>query len=65
MARPRKAAIDPLNDLQRKTAILEREMTTQRVAMDRLKEIAVPRLAPSAERAGRRGHGHVARRSPV
>ena len=43
MARPRKASIDPLNDLQRKTAILEREMSTQRVAMDRLKEIAVPR----------------------
>lgn len=43
MARPRKATVDPLGDLQRKTAILEREMTAQRAAMDRLKQITIPR----------------------
>ena len=41
MARPRKAsALDPFIDLNRKTAVLEREMTVQRAAMDRLKELA-------------------------
>jgi hypothetical protein len=43
MPRPRKVAFDPLSDLQRKIAILEHEMTMQRAAMDRLKEITLPR----------------------
>ena len=41
MARPRKTSIlDPFEDLDRKTALLERELITQRAAMDRLKELA-------------------------
>jgi hypothetical protein len=43
MGRPRKAAADPFSDLRRKAAILEREMTLQRHAMDRLKEMGIPR----------------------
>jgi hypothetical protein len=58
MARPRKATVDPLSDLQKKAAILEREMTTQRAAMDRLKELGAPRphqpqAAPSEQREDR------------
>ena len=58
MARPRKATLDSLGDLQKKAAILEREMTTQRAAMDRLKEMAAPRphqpqAAPIEQREGR------------
>lgn len=44
MARPRKSApLDPFCDLDKKIAILEREMSAQRAAMDRLKQIAEPR----------------------
>lgn len=48
MARPRKArpSSDPLSDLAKKTEILEREMTTQRAAIERLKQ-----LRPQALRA--------------
>jgi hypothetical protein len=42
MARPRKATVDPFTDLQKKAAILEREMAKQRAAMDRLKQPAAP-----------------------
>jgi hypothetical protein len=42
MARPRKAlSSDPFNDLPKKTEILEREMTTQRAAIERLKQIGM------------------------
>ena len=42
MARPRKAlSSDPFNDLSKKTEILEREMTAQRAAMERLKQIGM------------------------
>jgi hypothetical protein len=43
MARPRKASVDPFTDLQKKAAILEREMERQRAAMERLKR---PAAAP-------------------
>ena len=40
MARPRKALpSDPFRDLSKKTEILEREMTAQRAALERLKQI--------------------------
>ena len=42
MARPRKATVDPFTDLQKKSAILEREMATQRAAIERLKQRAAP-----------------------
>lgn len=42
MARPRKATVDPFTDLQKKAAILEREMERQRAAMERLKRPAAP-----------------------
>ena len=58
MARPRKATVDPFGDLQKKAAILEREMTTQRAAMDRLKQAAAqrpqqPQAVPGGPREGR------------
>ena len=54
MARPRKASIlDPFEDLDRKTAVLERELITQRAAMDRLKEIA------ARSHQARRTPGHI------
>ena len=40
--RPRTAGPDPLADLAKKTDILERELRTQRSAMDRLKQIGAP-----------------------
>lgn len=40
--RLRTAGPDPLADLAKKTAILERELRVQRSAMDRLKEIGAP-----------------------
>jgi hypothetical protein len=61
MPRPRKAAFDPLSDLQRKTAILEREMTAQRAAMDRLKEITVPRPHQPHALPGQPRNGRLAR----
>lgn len=42
MARPRKVTVDPFTDLQKKADILEREMATQRAAMERLKQRAAP-----------------------
>jgi len=47
MARPRKAApADPLSDLSKKTEILEREMTAQRAAIERLMEFGKTRPQP-------------------
>ncbi len=48
MARPRKnlPSSDAFIDLARKTEILEREMTAQRAAIDRLKQISVRRTTP-------------------
>ena len=48
MARPRKAlpSSDPFVDLERKTEILEREMNTQRAAMERLQQISKVRAEP-------------------
>lgn len=40
--RPRPAGPDPLADLAKKTDVLERELRTQRSAMDRLKEVGAP-----------------------
>lgn len=40
--RPRPAGPDPLADLAKKSDVLERELRTQRSAMDRLKEIGAP-----------------------
>jgi hypothetical protein len=39
MARPRKRLPSDLADLSRKTEILEREMSTQRAAIERLKQL--------------------------
>jgi hypothetical protein len=48
MARPRKAlpSSDGFIDLARKTEILEREMATQRDAIERLKQISKLRARP-------------------
>lgn len=48
MARPRKTlpSSDPLVDLERKTEILEREMTAQRAAIERLQQISKLRAEP-------------------
>lgn len=44
MARPRKApGLDPFADLAKKIEILEREMSIQRAALDRLKSMSAPR----------------------
>ena len=40
--RPRTGGPDPLADLDKKADILERELRTQRSAMDRLKQIGPP-----------------------
>ena len=51
MARPRKASpSDPFTDLAKKTEILEREMTAQRAAIERLKQFA--KVRPRPLRAG-------------
>ena len=53
MARPRKMlALDPFEDLDRKTAVLERELLTQRAAIERLKEMA------TRSHHARRTHDH-------
>ena len=44
MPRPRKATVDPFVDLQKKAAILEREMARQRAAMERLKRPDAPQF---------------------
>jgi|GraSoiStandDraft_8_1057269.scaffolds.fasta_scaffold804693_1 hypothetical protein len=48
MARPRKTvpSTDPLLDLSKKTEILEREMSAQRAAMDRLRQMSSVRPQP-------------------
>ena len=47
MARPRKTSpSDLFSDLNRKTEILEREMSVQRDAMERLKELASRKPQP-------------------
>jgi hypothetical protein len=49
MARPRKTASgDPFIDLSKKAEILEREMSTQRAAIERLKQIGKARAQPLA-----------------
>jgi len=52
MARPRKPSpSDLFSDLSRKTEILEREMSAQRDAMERLKELATRKPQPQPLRA--------------
>jgi hypothetical protein len=47
MARPRKAVPqDPFSDLSKKTEILEREMSEQRAAIERLKQLRDVRAQP-------------------
>jgi len=50
MARPRKArpSSDPFVDLAKKTEILEREMTTQRAAIERLQQLRPESLRVNA-----------------
>jgi len=63
MARPRKPLpSDPLRDLSKKTEILEREMTAQRAALDRLKQIGM-RATPL--RAGAAADASAAKRRAV
>jgi hypothetical protein len=49
--RPSAAPADPLADLARKVEILEREMATQRLALDRLKAMGKPRRTETARAA--------------
>jgi hypothetical protein len=54
MPRRRKpAGLECLVELARKTAILEREMSTQRQAIERLMEVATPPADKPARRADR------------
>jgi hypothetical protein len=46
MARPRKRLPSDLADLSKKTEILEREMNTQRAAIERLKQLGQVRPQP-------------------
>ncbi len=47
MARPRKAVPqDPFSDLSKKAEILEREMSAQRAAMERLQQLGKVRAQP-------------------
>lgn len=46
MARPRKRLPSDLADLAKKTEILEREMGTQRAAIERLKQLGQVRAHP-------------------
>ena len=46
MARPRKILPSDLADLSKKTEILEREMTMQRAAIERLKQLGQVRAQP-------------------
>ena len=46
MARPRKRLPSDLADLSKKTEILEREMNTQRAAIERLKQLGQVRAQP-------------------
>jgi hypothetical protein len=40
--RPKPAGVDPFADLAKKIEILEREMATQRTALERLKSLGAP-----------------------
>ena len=46
MARPRKTLPSDLLDLSKKAEILEREMNTQRAAIERLKQLGQVRTQP-------------------
>ena len=46
MARPRKRFPSDLADLSKKAEILEREMSTQRAAIERLKQLGQVRTQP-------------------
>ena len=46
MARPRKRLPSDLADLAKKTEILEREITAQRAAIERLKQLGQVRAQP-------------------
>jgi len=63
MARPRKRLPSDLADLSRKTEILEREMTTQRAAIERLKQLGQVRAQPL--RADTNDDSNVVRRRLV
>ena len=52
MARPRKRLPSDLADLSKKTEILEREMNTQRAAIERLKQLGQVRGQPLRAHAG-------------
>ena len=54
MARPRKRLPSDLADLTKKTEILEREMSTLRAAIERLKQLGQVRTQPlrAADRPG-------------
>ena len=60
MARPRKTLPSDLADLSRKAEILEREMNTQRAAIERLKQLGQVRTQPL--RADEGPDSNVARR---
>lgn len=60
MARPRKRLPSDLADLSRKAEILEREMNTQRAAIERLKQLGQVRSQPL--RADPTADSNVARR---
>jgi hypothetical protein len=60
MARPRKILPSDLADLSRKTEILEREMTMQRAAIERLKQLGQVRTQPL--RADANGDSSLVRR---
>jgi hypothetical protein len=54
MARPRSTSpLDPFSDLNRKTEILEKEMSAQRVAIERLKELGIRKPQPLRATASR------------
>lgn len=63
MARPRKTLPSDLADLSKKTEILEREMSTQRAAIERLKQLGQVRTQP-LRAADRPGAATVRRRAP-
>jgi hypothetical protein len=60
MVRPRKRLPSDLADLSKKTEILEREMNTQRAAIERLKQLGQARTQPL--RADAPVESNVARR---
>jgi hypothetical protein len=60
MARPRKRLPSDLADLSKKTEILEREMSTQRAAIERLKQLG--QVRPQPLRADASADSNVGRR---